>query len=229
MHDDRANVLGAVRAALRQGGAQAAPPAPETPDERLRGRPTGPQPALGPDRIAHFTDQLDASAATWTRARTTTEAVEAVRQVAQSSGHSELVAADHPSLRMLPWPSAVSIRFDARAQEARCAVTLAELGIAETGSLLLCASPATPTLLNFLPDVLLCLLPTDAVVGHLEDAWRWLRAHRSPLPRAVNLVTGPSRTADVEQRLQLGAHGPRLLHVVLVDSGLDASIAWRRP
>jgi len=52
------------------------------------------------------------------------------------------------------------------------------------------------------------------VVAHLEDAWTRLR--EAPVPHSVNFITGPSRTADVEETLQLGAHGPRHLHLILV-------------
>ena len=49
-----------------------------------------------------------------------------------------------------------------------------------------------------------------------EDAWAVLRARPEGMPRATNIISGPSRTADVEQTIQLGAHGPRRVHVILV-------------
>jgi L-lactate utilization protein LutC len=87
--------------------------------------------------------------------------------------------------------------------------------VAETGSLVLLSSPQTPTRLNFLPDHFLCVLQAERVVPYLEDAWQLIRTEHGTMPRTVNLVTGPSRTADIEQTLQLGAHGPRRLHVLL--------------
>jgi L-lactate dehydrogenase complex protein LldG len=59
------------------------------------------------------------------------------------------------------------------------------------------------------------------VVATYEDGWDRLRAAATAgaLPRAVNLVTGPSRTADIEQHIELGAHGPMRLHIVLVENG----------
>jgi len=77
------------------------------------------------------------------------------------------------------------------------------------------SGPESPTTLNFLPDDFLCLLPESRIVPRLEDAWALLRAERGSMPRATNIITGPSRTADVEQTIQLGAHGPRRLHVLL--------------
>jgi L-lactate dehydrogenase complex protein LldG len=54
-----------------------------------------------------------------------------------------------------------------------------------------------------------------------EEAWDSLRAHAGAdgLPRTVNFISGPSRTADIEQRLIMGAHGPKRLHVILVGDG----------
>jgi len=56
------------------------------------------------------------------------------------------------------------------------------------------------------------------LVKHIEDVWARLRECCSDWPRTVNIITGPSRTADIEQTIQLGAHGPRRLHVLLVKS-----------
>ena len=96
-------------------------------------------------------------------------------------------------------------------------VTRAFAGVAETGSLVLLSSPQSPTSLNFLPDVHVVVLARERIVRHLEDAWALLRSEVPAMPRTVNFITGPSRTADIEQTIQLGAHGPRGLHVILVE------------
>ena len=94
--------------------------------------------------------------------------------------------------------------------------------IAETGTLMLVSGADTPTTLNFLPDTHIVVLRAGQVVAGYEDAWDLVRGRGAggdppAWPRTVNLITGPSRTGDIEQRIQLGAHGPRRLHVVLVD------------
>ena len=95
--------------------------------------------------------------------------------------------------------------------------------IAETGTLMLPSAPDRPTTINLLPDTAIAVLRASRVVGAYEDAWDLLRAEHNPqpsggfMPRNVMLVTGPSRSADIEQTLELGAHGPRRLHVVLID------------
>jgi L-lactate dehydrogenase complex protein LldG len=94
---------------------------------------------------------------------------------------------------------------------------------------MLISGEATPTTLNFLPDTHIVLLRASQVVAAYEDGWDLLRQrpgdgpHR--LPRTVNFITGPSRTGDIEQKIELGAHGPRRLHVILVD---DAKASRRK-
>ena len=68
-----------------------------------------------------------------------------------------------------------------------------------------------------LTDTEIVVLRASRVVGAYEEAWDLLRAEIGEMPRNVMLVTGPSRSADIEQALELGAHGPRRLHVVLVE------------
>jgi L-lactate dehydrogenase complex protein LldG len=103
-------------------------------------------------------------------------------------------------------------------------LTSAFAGIAETGTLMLLSGTESPTSLNFLPAAHIVLLPTQRIVGTYEDAWQRLRAElgSGAMPRVVNWITGPSRTADIEQTLLLGAHGPKRLHIMIVD-GEDRS------
>jgi L-lactate dehydrogenase complex protein LldG len=98
-------------------------------------------------------------------------------------------------------------------------VTGALSGIAESGTLMISSSPGHPTTLNLMPDNHIVVLSAKDVVGSYEDAWDGLRA-RGAMPRTVNFITGPSRTGDIEQQIQLGAHGPRRLHILLVEDGV---------
>jgi L-lactate dehydrogenase complex protein LldG len=101
------------------------------------------------------------------------------------------------------------------------AVSHAVGGAAETGTLMLTSGPDNPTTLNFLPDYHIVVVGAADISGDLEGFWRTLRATygRGQMPRTVNLITGPSRSGDIEQKLLLGAHGPRRLHVVIVNPG----------
>ena len=101
-------------------------------------------------------------------------------------------------------------------------LTHAFAGIAETGTLMLRSGADAPTTLNFLPDTNIVLIEAGRIVGAYEEAWAMLRAAGGAMPRTVNFITGPSRSADIEQTLQLGAHGPRRLHILLLDAGPSA-------
>ncbi len=130
--------------------------------------------------------------------------------------------APDPALEAYPWDStpALEIEHGRALPEDVVTLTGAFAAVAETGSLMLISGPESPTTLNFLPDAHIVVLRAEAVVGAYEDGWDRLRA-TGRMPRNVNFVTGPSRTADIEQTLQLGAHGPRRLHIVLVDAAAD--------
>jgi L-lactate dehydrogenase complex protein LldG len=99
------------------------------------------------------------------------------------------------------------------------AISFAEAGVAETGTLVFLSGAHNPTTLNFLPDNHIAVVRACDVEADYEAVWARLRARfgKGVLPRTVNFVTGPSRSADIEQKLLLGAHGPRSLHIIMVD------------
>jgi L-lactate dehydrogenase complex protein LldG len=130
--------------------------------------------------------------------------------------------APDPALDRFPWDNRPLLTIRRGRAEPGDAVSLTRClaGIAETGTLMLVSGRDTPTTLNFLPDTHIVVLRAGQVVASYEDGWDLVR-HRAAgkpegWPRTVNLITGPSRTGDIEQRIQLGAHGPRRLHIVLV-------------
>lgn len=131
------------------------------------------------------------------------------------------MAPDH-RLAAIPWPRYPTITVTTGGSDGidEVGLTGALAGVAETGTLVLHSGPESPTTLNFLPATHIVVLNADQIVGAYEQAIVLLRA-AGPLPRTINFITGPSRTADIEQQLELGAHGPRRLHIVLVE---DASI-----
>jgi L-lactate dehydrogenase complex protein LldG len=98
------------------------------------------------------------------------------------------------------------------------AVSHAFGAVAESGTLMLVSGPDNPTTLNFLPDTHIVVVDAKDIAGDYETLWRRLREKFGPgvMPRTVNLITGPSRSADIGQTLILGAHGPRRLHVMVV-------------
>jgi L-lactate dehydrogenase complex protein LldG len=98
------------------------------------------------------------------------------------------------------------------------AITGAFGGIAETGTLVMASGPDHPVTLNLLPDTHIVVLRESDIVGGYEDVWARLRARygKDRMPRSVNTITGPSRTGDIEQTIELGAHGPRRMHILVV-------------
>lgn len=136
---------------------------------------------------------------------------------------SDLTVAPDPLLDGVPWDKRplLTVRRGIADGGTEVGVTSAFAGVAETGSLMTLSGPAHPTTLNFLPDSHIVVLPRDRVLGSYEEGWAKLRAAAGGdgfMPRTVNFVTGPSRTGDIEQKIQLGAHGPRRLHVLVVET-----------
>jgi len=122
-----------------------------------------------------------------------------------------------PGLDGLDWSAAPTLetRAGAAGRDDEVGLTQAVAGVAETGTLLMISGPETPTTLNFAPPAHIVVLRRDEVVASYEDAWDRVRA-RGAMPRAVNFITGPSRTGDIEQQIQIGVHGPLRLYVILV-------------
>lgn len=215
MSEQRAAVLGAVRSAL--GRASDDPPTPAEVAERLADPPSGPRPALGAAREAAFLARLEAAAGSFERVASPAQVGDAVARYLEKQDLPALgVISGDALLAGLVWPEGA--RFEARAATAEdtVAVVSAFAGVAETGSLVLLSAPQHPTSLNFLPDHFIAILFSHRILPHLEDVWEALRHETGGMPRTVNYVTGPSRTADVEQTIQMGAHGPRKVHVVLI-------------
>ncbi len=129
----------------------------------------------------------------------------------------QLVMASAPELRALQWPDSIDIQQRVAQAGDMLSLSSAFAGIAETGTLMLLSGSDSPTTLNFLPDIHLVLLRRSTIVGHYEAAWQKVRERGDSWPRTVNLITGPSRSADIEQKLQMGAHGPKRLVIFILN------------
>ncbi|MEO8715340.1 MAG: lactate utilization protein [Acetobacteraceae bacterium] len=219
----RTAILTAVRRGLRRG--ELAPDIAETLRARMREHPRHPIPARSrvphAEQIALFIANLEREFGTVALVASWEAVPEAVASyLAAQNLPSALVMAPHPELRAIDWASRPMLTIREGRAEASDAVSLSHgfAAIAETGTLMLPSGPERPNTLNLLPDTEIVLLAASDVVGAYEEAWDRLRAASGgAMPRTVMLITGPSRSADIEQALELGAHGPRRLHVVLVD------------
>ena len=137
---------------------------------------------------------------------------------------TDFAMAPHPELQALPWHDRplLQIRIGRAQASDLVSVQHGYAAVAETGTLVLPSAPERPTTINLLSDTAIVVLRVSRVVGAYEEAWDLLRERQDAvtggfMPRNVMLVTGPSRSADIESVLELGAHGPRRLHVVLID------------
>jgi L-lactate dehydrogenase complex protein LldG len=130
-----------------------------------------------------------------------------------------------PSLSYLNWLSTLmEVSLGTGEATDEVCITSAYAGIAETGTIVTYSSHQNPTTLNFLPPTHIAILNAADITGSYEDVWLKLRSDLgskdltvSFMPRTVNLITGPSRTGDIQQTLLLGIHGPQRLHIIIVD------------
>ena len=176
---------------------------------------------LQPQRVALFVEMAREAAATVAVVPSPAAVPEAVADYLRRENlPAELTIAPDPALEGLPWSAwpLLQVRSGRAHGSEAVSLTHAFAGIAETGTLMLRSGADAPTTLNFLPDTNIVLIEAGRIVGAYEEAWAMLRA-AGAMPRTVNFITGPSRSADIEQTLQLGAHGPRRLHILLLDAG----------
>jgi L-lactate dehydrogenase complex protein LldG len=147
-------------------------------------------------------------------------AAQAIRETAHylRSRQLPLQAVCWPALAALDWHGA-GIAAEPRAGRGDdlVGITGAFCAIAETGTLMLLSGAGTPASVSLLPETHVALLPVTRLVARMEDAWTLLRREHGTLPRAVHFVSGPSRTADIEQTVTLGAHGPYRVLIVLLN------------
>jgi L-lactate dehydrogenase complex protein LldG len=210
----RDEILGRIRQALGRGG----PVGPALRDEALAyiaDHRAGPRPPADWEPVARFLERARAMACTVTR-------VESVGQ-APAATAAFLAEARLPA-RAVVWPDVAAWDWAGAgiATEARRArgddlvgITGAFCAIAETGTLVLLSGPGSPGSVSLVPENHVAVVSADRIVASLEDALALIRAERGALPRALNLVSGPSRTADIEQTVTMGAHGPYRVHVIL--------------
>lgn len=207
---------------------------------RVRARTTGgpassPPPPVPPAArdplalLARFEGEAERVNCTTSRAASAEEARDQVLEVASRHRVRRAVCWEHPVLEALGVATALASRdikveaapAAARSPEARenwlRTLAAADLGIsgvdvavAETGTLVLHAGPGRGRLVTCLPPVHLAVLTLDALVAdlfHLPARWR-------ALPSSAHLISGPSRTADIELSLTRGVHGPAEVHIL---------------
>ena len=210
----REAILGRLRQRRRGDGGRARVAA------RLAGEGAGPPPFPGCARpVARFVEKARAVDATVAFVDSLADLPrEVARYLAAHNLPARAVMAPRRDFRALDWaPLAVA----ARAPQDGDAVGIAHAfaAVAETGTLAMASGPDDPASINFLPETHIVALPEAAICAVFEELWqRLLAAAPTPaaLPATLNLVTGTSRTGDIEQTIQTGVHGPGRLHIAIV-------------
>ncbi len=222
MSNARDTVFRNVRRSLNRS-APLSPSLRKALDARLRHPSPNVRPRIDEPLVERFLAKLGAVNAKVTRLRDLDGVSETVEEHMRAFDlGTRLVAAPDPELDAIRWSNRLEVQRRAAVGEDLVSVTGAFAGIAESGTLVLLSGPQRPTTLNFLPGDHLVVLAAERVLPTMEDVWARLRGTHGAMPRTVNLITGPSRTADVEQTMQEGAHGPRRLHLILIDESSSA-------
>ncbi len=218
----REAIFGRIRRSLGVTGEEPARNA--TVDNRLRTRPRGVIPARGQqpaaEKLAVFTRLAEKASASVARVADRGAVPAAVADfLRQRNLPAEVRMGDDPRLAAMPWDATqIEMRHGPSHGDDAVSVGHAFAGVAESGTLVMTSGADNPTTLNFLPETAIVVLDAADIAGDYETVWDRLRPEggHGTLPRTVNLITGPSRSGDIEQILLLGAHGPRTLHIVVV-------------
>lgn len=185
----------------------------------IAAHPQSPRPAGDWDPVSRFRERALGLASTVDEVEMVAAVPAAVARYLKA-GSLPLAAACWAEFAQLDWRTA-GIAIEARKARDSDLVGIsgAYCAIAETGTLVTLSSASTPASTSLLPETHIAILAADRIVRGMEEAWRLMRDERGRLPRAVSFISGPSRTADIEQTVSLGAHGPYRVHVILVAQG----------
>jgi L-lactate dehydrogenase complex protein LldG len=216
-------IFGSIRRSLGVSGKEAT--RRKTVADRLAQHPEGIVPARGqlpaPERLALFRAMVEAANGSVEEIADAGDVPSAIATLLRRHNLPMAVRRGADArLAALPWERERTLEVSVGPSEGKdlTAVSHAFGGVAESGTLMLVSGADNPTTLNFLPDTHVVVIDANDVAGDYESLWRKLREKfgEGAMPRTVNLITGPSRSADIEQTLILGAHGPRRLHVIVV-------------
>ena len=216
-------VLERVRRALGHGDSRAQARADA--EAYIAAHRQGPRPAMPADLVARFEKRATDMASTVERLPSVAAVPGAVARYLDALLLPPALAAQKshtgvcwPELATLDWAGAgLAIEARPTAGNDRLGVTGCFCAIAETGTLVFVSGAQTPTATTLLPDTHIAVVRAGRIVPGMEEAFALVRTERGALPRAINMISGPSRTGDIEQTIVLGAHGPYRVHILLVD------------
>ena len=215
-------ILGRVRKALRKTGSDEG--ALAAAEAYIAAHAQGPRPKMPDDLVARFMQRATDMASTVERIGSEAEIPAAVARYLDALELPPALAAQKshagvcwPEFADLDWAGAgLSIEARPTVGNDRLGITGSFCAIAETGTLVFTTGADTPTATTLLPDTHVAVVRADRVVAGMEEAFALVRAANGGMPRAMNMISGPSRTGDIEQTIVLGAHGPYRVHLLLL-------------
>jgi L-lactate dehydrogenase complex protein LldG len=212
----RENILARIRKAQGRGASRPSQAELEAIETYLRAHPRGTLPKVDGDLVARFRARAESMQSTTDEVASESDVPAAVARYLKA-GNLQPSGCVWPQLAHLDWKAA-GLALEPRAANANDAigVTGAFAAIAETGTLVLASGPDTPATASLLPETHVAVVRAERIVAHMEDAFALARETFGQLPRAINFVSGPSRTADIDQTIVLGAHGPSRVHIILI-------------
>jgi len=217
----REAVLARVRSALGKSDDRAV--ARAAAESYVASHAQGPRPAMPSDLVARFVQRATDMESTVERIGDRSEIAPAVARYIDALVLPPAIDAQRskagvcwPELADLDWGRAgLAIEPRPTTGQDRLGITGAFCAIAETGTLVVLAGAESPTATALLVDTHVAVVRAERIVSGMEEAFALIRRERGPLPRAVNFISGPSRTGDIEQTIVLGAHGPFRVHILV--------------
>jgi len=224
MNSGRAAILGRVRAALGKAGRDAGAVAEA--EAYIAAHAQGPRPCIQADLVARFLQRATDMESSVEAIADRRDIPAAVMRYVDALDLPALLAAQKshsgvcwPEFGDLDWAGA-GLTIDVRPTvgDDRLGITGAFCAVAETGTLVMLSAADTPTATTLLPDTHIAVVRAERIVAGMEEAIALIRRERRQVPRAINFISGPSRTGDIEQTIVLGAHGPYRVHILVLQA-----------
>jgi len=211
----RDNILARIRARQGKPASQAAAER-EAVRSHIQAHPGSPRPRMDWDPVARFRERALGLASTVEDVETLAAIPAALARYLKANS-LPFTAVCWAEFAALDWRTAA---IEIAVREARetdlVGITGAFCAIAETGTLMTLSGRDTPAAASLLPETHIAVVRKSRILRGMEEAWQLMRDELGMPPRAVNFISGPSRTADIEQTVTLGAHGPYRVHIILV-------------
>ncbi|MEL7153280.1 MAG: lactate utilization protein [Pseudomonadota bacterium] len=221
MSDSRPAILDRIRRNLENEGAESERIFAVR--ERLENHPSGVVPKGPRTRlqiVKLFCSKAKAAGATVAQIKRGNEANAISKYLREKNLPQRLRMGESRRLKRIKWPARSGPEIAIGPSDGQDLVGLSHAfgAIAESGTLVMLSGNDNPTTLNFLPENHIVVVDTKDVVNDHESVWARVRKAYGgqDMPRTINMITGPSRSADIEQTLIMGAHGPVRLHILVV-------------